>query len=672
MTSFKRISLSLAVASALSFSGCGGGGNSSSNNNTTPTDIKVERGKVYDSLVTDSDGKKAKQKDSTNIYTFVNRPKYPITATGGWIDVDNDGKKTSSDIHLDLVLTSYSNVITPITTYISNADESIREKRMKKLMDVMKVTKENLLKVPSKSSAKSIILTNALFKIMKEKDTIDIDSHFDDITTSFKSLTTTYNQSGSGKSLLELSKFLEKIIIDDLDSQNKIKRITKEEIKQIVKISGSIPTDKIAYIPNTMDKMLAYIGIQPLYADYVGTANKIIVITPDYKIVKKDLNADGTFSIDLDTSTSSAIFLVNDTTKEVVGSVSIPVSSGSDVTLDMMPKGKITKNLDLGELTFNIEKGIATTKSVNIEKDLGDDSETKIMAKLDDATKIYANAYRNKDYRLLAEWQFKFMKNAGDDNISLSQVDGKFIDINSTKLIFEGVKPTLVSQHKLTSPDVKVYFPIGNKLKISYQPIDINGDTTINSDTYYGMSNFILYSDSGRLVLNNGDEYISSKVAENLPSGEYKLKIDGNIEAQFDMVSTSPFGNQATSPIINKAPLVLVKLNTDPTDDEKFISVTWKFVRHNGTSYVDLSDSEVRLWMGVSSAELECNLFENDKELAYAKALGNEITGNNITKTFQLAEDKPEVVKPSKTSITLIDTMIADTSNDYIYNYFID
>ena len=63
--------------------------------------------------------------------------------------------------------------------------------------------------------------------------------------------------------------------------------------------------------------------------------------------------------------------------------------------------------------------------------------------------------------------------------------------------------------------------------------------------------------------------------------------------------------------IINKAPLVLVKLNTDPTDDEKFISVTWKFVRHNGTSYVDLSDSEVRLWMGVSSAELECNLFEN-------------------------------------------------------------
>ena len=85
-------------------------------------------------------------------------------------------------------------------------------------------------------------------------------------------------------------------------------------------------------------------------------------------------------------------------------------------------------------------------------------------------------------------------------------------------------------------------------MKISYQPIDINGDTTINSDTYYGMSNFILYSDSGRLVLNNGDEYISSKVAENLPSGEYKLKIDGNIEAQFDMVSTSPFGNQATSP----------------------------------------------------------------------------------------------------------------------------
>ena len=472
-----------------------------------------------------------------------------------------------------------------------------------------------------------------------------------------------------------------------------------------VKISGSIPTDKIAYIPNTMDKMLAYIGIQPLYADYVGTANKIIVITPDYKIVKKDLNADGTFSIDLDTSTSSAIFLVNDTTKEVVGSVSIPVSSGSDVTLDMMPKGKITKNLDLGELTFNIEKGIATTKSVNIKKDLGDDPETKLMAELDDATKIYANAYRNKDYRLTANWQFKFMKNSGNDNISLSQVEDKFIDINSndennTKLIFEGVKPTLVSQHELTSENVRVYFP-DNDLNISYQPIDVSkdddndenkdGNFSIKSDTYYGMKNFMLYTTSGKLKLESGKDYISSKVAENLPSGEYTLKIDGTTKARFDMVSTSPFGNKATSPltenvtdsnskspIIDKAPLVLVKLNTDPTDDDKFISVTWKFVRHDGTSYVPLSDNEVRLWMGVSSAELECSLLhdEDNKDneenvFAYAKALGSEITGNNITKTFQLAEDKPAVVKPSKKRIKQIDTMIADTSNDYIYNYFI-
>ncbi len=146
-----------------------------------------------------------------------------------------------------------------------------------------------------------------------------------------------------------------------------------------VQISGSIPTDKIAYIPDTMDKMLAFIGIQPLFADYVGTANKIIVITPDYKIVKKDLNADGTFSIDL--NTSSAIFLVNDNTKEVVGSVSIPISKNSNITLDMMPKGKITKDLKLGELTFNAN-GTAISSTINVESNLGNDSDTKILASM--------------------------------------------------------------------------------------------------------------------------------------------------------------------------------------------------------------------------------------------------------------------------------------------------
>ena len=54
-----------------------------------------------------------------------------------------------------------------------------------------------------------------------------------------------------------------------------------------VQISGSIPVNKLAYIPTITYKMLASIGVSQLYADYVGTANQVVVITPDYKIVKK-------------------------------------------------------------------------------------------------------------------------------------------------------------------------------------------------------------------------------------------------------------------------------------------------------------------------------------------------------------------------------------------------
>lgn len=167
----KKQSLGLALLSSLIFTACGGGGGSSSGNiiSSKATDIEVERGKVYSALVKDSKGNIAQQKANTNIYTFANTPAYPITVSGGWIDIDGDGQKTNSDINLKYEMKSYSNIVTPITTYIADENEEKRNEKLKKLLEQVNsldgenITKEDLLKTASKSSKKAQMLINAVY-----------------------------------------------------------------------------------------------------------------------------------------------------------------------------------------------------------------------------------------------------------------------------------------------------------------------------------------------------------------------------------------------------------------------------------------------------------------------------------------------------------------------------
>ena len=61
-----KIGLSVFAAATI-FIGCGGGGSSSSS--STQTDISVERGAVYNSVVTDANGQIAQQDNGKNTYT---------------------------------------------------------------------------------------------------------------------------------------------------------------------------------------------------------------------------------------------------------------------------------------------------------------------------------------------------------------------------------------------------------------------------------------------------------------------------------------------------------------------------------------------------------------------------------------------------------------------------
>ena len=197
-----KFSGSLALLALLSFSACGGGGSSS--NNVTPaqssaTDVTVERGKVYNATVTDSSTppQTAKEKANLNVYTFAKKPTYPISATGGWIDVNGDGKKDAKDVDLDITLKSYSNTVTPVTTYIADANKTIRENRLKGLRDRLNapgiganatVSDADLLGVASKAKNLDVVfLLNAIYKDIKENggtlDSIDENSIISQFTT---------------------------------------------------------------------------------------------------------------------------------------------------------------------------------------------------------------------------------------------------------------------------------------------------------------------------------------------------------------------------------------------------------------------------------------------------------------------------------------------------------
>lgn len=184
MKPITKLSYSLAILALLGFSACGGGGGGASSSiaptQSSATDVTVERGKVYGATVTDSSTppQTAKEKANLNVYTFAKKPTYPVMATGGWIDVNGDGKKDAKDVDLDITLKSYSNTVTPVTTYIADANKTIRENRLKGLKDRLnangvgvstEITEEELLKVPSKvQNSDFSVLVNAIYKDMKE------------------------------------------------------------------------------------------------------------------------------------------------------------------------------------------------------------------------------------------------------------------------------------------------------------------------------------------------------------------------------------------------------------------------------------------------------------------------------------------------------------------------
>jgi len=284
MNNKKSFGLSLVVISILSigFVGCGDDNSTDSKSVNTivnddvsiPTDVIVERGPVYGSLVTDSKGNVAIQKDGLNIYTFSDIPNYPITVSGGWIDVDNNGIRTSSDIELSIIMKSYSNVVTPITTYIANEDESTRTSMLDNLAESTGVSKEKLLELPSKSSVDSILVNNAVFKeiiINNDIDSIKLDDIKSDVDE-YATLNTLF----TGLNEEEIASMMEQIVVTDLVKLNKLEYIEEADTTNQAPIANA-GIDIVVFEGNEVSLNANLSNDDGYISSYVWTENDIIL-----------------------------------------------------------------------------------------------------------------------------------------------------------------------------------------------------------------------------------------------------------------------------------------------------------------------------------------------------------------------------------------------------------
>lgn len=165
--SMKNSMMSLAVATVLSvgFVGCGDS-SSDSDNGAVVNDSIVEQSDSNDNLANDSDNSSTATSVG-NVYEFEDAPTYPVFVNDGWIDVDGDGEKDTDDVPLEIEMSSYSNAVTVITTLATHSDVRTRDWVIELLSEKAGVSKEEILKIPSKSSEETINMNNTIYTLMQ-------------------------------------------------------------------------------------------------------------------------------------------------------------------------------------------------------------------------------------------------------------------------------------------------------------------------------------------------------------------------------------------------------------------------------------------------------------------------------------------------------------------------
>ena len=264
MGNFKTLSV-VAAGILLGFAGCSSSSSDGTVAGVSGTDVTVERGPIMNALVRDANGQTANVKNK-NVYTFADAIKYPITVSGGWIDINGNGLRDANDVDLDMVMKSFIPVVTPLTTMAANdgdVNASNFEEKLQKVADQSGLSLANAKKLPSQSQDVAVV-ANAIFRDFTVGGDVDSDHNL--------SASLEFLRDQNITSVEELEEF----IIDELGI--------------------TLPTpEEIGYSNNVQDITLTPAGItmtegQHAYMGEDGEGNRALFGTPIVLTYASDLN----------------------------------------------------------------------------------------------------------------------------------------------------------------------------------------------------------------------------------------------------------------------------------------------------------------------------------------------------------------------------------------------
>ncbi len=173
MKTVQKIGFISTVAAALLFSGCDSSnvqdtsGDTTTGTTTTTNTTKiitVERGPLLDANVTDAEGHVAVEVGEGK-YAFDHEPEYPVTANGGYIDVNYNGQVDAGEVKNAIELqTAEGNVITMASTVASDDNLSVI------FENDFNITKEEVQTKTPKDSKIIEAFSNVLYKFVIDND----------------------------------------------------------------------------------------------------------------------------------------------------------------------------------------------------------------------------------------------------------------------------------------------------------------------------------------------------------------------------------------------------------------------------------------------------------------------------------------------------------------------
>lgn len=210
----------ITFATALSFllSGCGGGGDGGTAS-TAGTIVQIVRGPLLHATVKDNANQSGVEQGK-GYYKFLNSINYPITASGGIIDVDRDGNVSAGDINNTMILkTQQGTVVTVATTYDANATTKAL---VTQALNDLNISQDDLYKKTPIDSKAIEAISNILYK--HEQDNNLSTAVFDNIQNEVKDEFNSYESNSSHD-----SQKVEQDLMQELVAKSKVHELTQTE-----------------------------------------------------------------------------------------------------------------------------------------------------------------------------------------------------------------------------------------------------------------------------------------------------------------------------------------------------------------------------------------------------------------------------------------------------------